>query len=348
MAIFLDGFDFWNDFNYMTQTGVYVSGSGTSGFVAPGNYSYGVCWASNGYQYLAQDFSYIQIGASPATNWPTVYMAFDFRPNQNYNNTILVSLLDGTNYQLRLQCNASGQFALYRGNGTTLLATGTKVFTLNVWYSIALKVVLNNTTGSVQVNVDGVSDITYNGDTCATANEYATQYKICYEGGNGWVCQFDNLHVYNGADAAPWNALPTVSPRVYYFLPNGDGATVDWTASAGADYQCVDENPANGDTDYIKSSTVNQISVFTKAALSNVAAVNHAQLSVALRKDDSATRGVTLKARDNGGTYYDSGEFLLTTIYGYYNFGWLLDPGTAAAWVIADFNNYQFGVEVTT
>ena len=141
----------------------------------------------------------------------------------------------------------------------------------------------------------------------------------------------------------------TVERRVYYFMPNADGTPVDWTPSAGSEYACIDEIPPNGDTDYIKSSTVGNISVFDKADLSNVAVVNLVQVWAAARKDDATTRGLKIVGtNDSGGTYDKSAEFLLRLCVHLLPAAWLTDPIAATAWTPALLNGYTFGVEVTT
>jgi hypothetical protein len=302
---------------------------------------------SDGFRTITKSFNSVVSGASLAANWPTVYTCFHMKPTASNNNLRVINLYDVSTVQLRFNMTTAGFLNVYRGDNTTLLATGTIPMSVGVWYWIAMKIVFSNTVGIVQTKIGNVTDINLtNVDTCATANEYGTH--IFWGGSGGAAFNFDNWHLYNGADAAPWNAISDVERRVYFFMPNADGPVVDWTPSAGSEYQCIDEIPPNGDTDYIKSSTLGNISVFDKADLSNIATVDFVQVWACARKDDAATRGIKIVARDGAGTYNKSAEFLTNSAYQYYQMGWLQDPVAAAAWTPTTFNAYTFGVEVST
>lgn len=350
MAIFIDGFDFWDSGSgsYLTNANIYNSINITT--MQAGVYGYGQSMLSDGFRQVQKPFSSISIGASPATNWPTIYTCFHIRQTSANNNLRIFNLRDagGGAVQLRFNFTSGNLMNVYRGENTTLLATGTKVFTLGVWYWVAVKIVISNTVGVVQTKVDNVDDINLTGaDTCANANEYADQFDWFNQSGaaNIWI---DNWHLYNGADAAPWNAISTVERRVYFFMPNADGTPVDWTASAGADWQCIDEIPPNGDTDYIKSSTVGNITVVDKANVSGIATINFVQVMAGARRDDAVARGFKIVAKDVGGTYAKSSEYALTASYTYYLMGWLQDPVAVSAWTPTNFDAYTFGVELTS
>lgn len=77
-----------------------------------------------------------------------------------------------------------------------------------------------------------------------------------------WVRQ-----MYNAAAGSKWpyNGLMLTWPRAESttvsrqdtLYANADGDLFQWTASAGADFECVDETTPNDNTDYISTSTLN-------------------------------------------------------------------------------------------
>ena len=83
------------------------------------------------------------------TGQPSIWLASSIKPTASNNNLRVVSLGDGPGGQVQLRFNitSAGYLNVYRGNNTTLLATGTIPMTTNVWYFIAMKIVFSNTVG---------------------------------------------------------------------------------------------------------------------------------------------------------------------------------------------------------
>jgi hypothetical protein len=125
-----------------------------------------------------------------------------------------------------------------------------------------------------------------------------------------------------------------------------DGADTAWTASAGDDYQCVDEIPATFDdyisTDVSVNATKGTFAIgdlsFTPDSISVVAVYAKAQL-------DEAGVG-SIRAIVKSSASYGNGatEGLDTTaewVKGFFE----TDPATSAAWNEAGVNAAQAGVE---
>lgn len=348
MAVFFNGFDFFNGSGTDQLQSVWDAGSGVSSIstLTGGAFAYGRS-AKPGSTVIYKTLA--NIPASPGANWSTLYFCYHWYPNAFYGDDTVnwVQFIDNVTIQAVLRITSLGIIKLYRGSGTTLLATGLNAITAGAWNWVAGKIVFNNSTGSCTLNLNRVQQFAVTGvDTCATANDYATRIGFSRPyGGSAGEGDIDNVHLYDGSDPAPFNAI-AAERRVYFQMPTGDGALTAWTASSGADYQCVDENPPTA-TDYISSSTVGQQTTITKAA-SGVGVIDAVQVWINAQKDDATARGVKIIARDNGGTLYYGAENSMLSGWTYFLTQWYLDPGTAAAWAVADFDNYQFGVEVTT
>jgi hypothetical protein len=134
---------------------------------------------------------------------------------------------------------------------------------------------------------------------------------------------------------------------VELLLPSGAGAETQWTPSAGSNYQNVDENPENGDTDYNKSNTVGQVDTYAMANLVSVAGLIYGvQYLEYARKDNAGTRTIAPVARIGGADYLGS-NVNLSDSYAYTREIKELSPATAAAWTISEINAMEFGVKVT-
>lgn len=129
-------------------------------------------------------------------------------------------------------------------------------------------------------------------------------------------------------------------------LPTGDGATVAWAASAGSDYQCVDEATPNGDTDFISSATPNDIDTFTYPALGLAGTVLGVAPTSVARKDDAGVRSIREVVRTSGTNYPGGADLTLTSTYVNYQQVWETNPA-GGAWTVAAVDGAQFGVKLT-
>lgn len=350
MALFIDGFDFYTGTGADQLQSIWDTGSAVGSFTAVGNgvFSYGrsVNLASG---LLTKSF--INITGGGTGQWATIYGCLHYVPNTTLGDDTVqfLQLVDGATNQLNLRVTAAGVIKLYRN--ATLLATGTTTLVAGQTYFMAFKAVINSVTGSFDLLLSGpgvynTAEISFSGNTANTANNYATKVSFTRAANAGGAQQnIDNVHIYDGTDGAPWNAI-SAERRVYFGMPGADGALTAWIASAGSDYQCIDENGPNGDTDYISSSTATDRTSITVPSLSGLA-VDAVKLSMYSRRDDAGPRGVKLFTRI-AGTNYDSSEFLQGASYQYWSVDWLLSPASGVAWGLAEFNGAEWGVLLST
>lgn len=100
-----------------------------------------------------------------------------------------------------LRVSTTGKLTIYRG--TTLLATGTTTLLPNTWYHIAIHILRDATSGVLDVDLDGVSEITFAGDT--GPNDFN---RLRFGGGS-----FDTTDYYDnisGYDAPPVVTTPAL------------------------------------------------------------------------------------------------------------------------------------------
>jgi len=256
----------------------------------------------------------------------------------------LVDIIDGATVQIRLSIDVDG-LKIYRGPNTTLLNSVTGIFQAGAWYYIELKVTINNTTGSYYVKVNEVTKMSATGvDTQESAN--ATANRITFPNTpNGYI---DDLYILDGAGSLNNDFLNEVKVGVIY--PNSDSGDAQWLLSTGSDhYALVDENPANDDTDYVYSDTLNDLDLYNfQDATGFGATIFGIQINTHARVTDAASRDLLIPIKsdttvNNGSTYTVS-----STSYMTFTRVSETNPHTSTLWTTTTLNAALFGVKVAS
>jgi hypothetical protein len=258
----------------------------------------------------------------------------------------IFSFRDGASEQIDLRITTTGKLRVTRG-GTTL-ATGTFVFTIGVYAYVEFAVKIHDTTGTYDVWINGgaTPDITGSGaDTQTTANANADTFLLF--GRTAGLGQTD-------LDDAFWNSNNAGAEtrwgdtRCEYIRPSGNGNSSQWVGSDGNsvdNYLLVDETSPNDDTDYVASSTVNDLDLYTFTDVTpTTGGVKLVVEYLWARKDDAGTRTIAGATREGGTTSVGANQDLSTS-YNYYREAWALNPRTAAAWSISEVNGSEFGAK---
>lgn len=245
----------------------------------------------------------------------------------------------GSTVQCSLRYRADGKLRFARGTTTALGDSAAPVIAINAWYFIQIRVNIA-AAGSYEVRVNGQTVISGTGNTQALAGF----------GADGWQIRnlrFANILLYNESGTQAPNTW-TPETRIYADLPNAAGASSGWTPSAAANYQCVDEQPNNGDTDYVSAAAAGPVDSYACAATApagtNIYAV---AVEIVARKDDAGTNEVDCLLRTGGSDFASGSSAALTTTYQRFRRLWTQDPATAAAWTRANANAAQPGIERT-
>ncbi len=273
------------------------------------------------------------------------FIGFAYRPDNVGGSGTILGMRDGGSAQWELGQDASHH--LYVSRNGTVLGTATSVLSNSVWYYVEVKVTIHNSSGTVDIRLNGVSDLSLTGqDTQNTANAFADTLRL---GKNGNSCQwqFDDLYVCDDAGSAPTNTF-LGDVRVEAILPSGNGNSsvlVGSDSNSTDNYLLVDEASPNSDTDYVESSTVGDKDTY---AMGNVTpttgTVYGVQVIPFAKKTDAGTRSIVSVARLSG-TEVDSAVKVLSTSYQYLPDIREAKPG-GGVWSITDVNNAEFGVKV--
>lgn len=340
--LFIEGFDDFTDGTYIASR--WGSGSSFTGSSCStdgtGAYGYG--------RALARTWG--QIGQATKvfdSSYGTIYLAchlirdFSSTPDTN---RCFYRFIDGSTVQINIRLNvATGLLEVWRGTSTELLATGSTYLIPSYWYWISIKIVFHGSAGSVLIYLNGSEEINISGvNTIASANSSCDRVLLDCHYNSSTPRYCDNLHIYDGTDAAPFNAILS-ERRIYSQLPTGDGADTGFTASAGSKYACIDENPFNI-TDYIYSATAGEKYSATLAAFPSGIIPDVVKIIGLILKNDATTRTARLFNKQSGTNYNGDTETLVPN-WGYISKQWLTNPA-GGAWDKTAVDASEWGIEL--
>jgi hypothetical protein len=262
---------------------------------------------------------------------------------------------DGATIHLTIGHTAAGKIRVTRGdfNGTTLGdEAGTTFSALNSYKQIEVKARLHDSTGSVEVRVDGNTTPVINLSSQDTKNGGTkTVFDAIYLRGNlstanGGQGQFDDFYVCNEQSGTNNDFLGDVVVQTVF--PSGNGATSNLVGSDGNstdNYLLVDETAPNT-SDYNGSATVDQKDTYAMGNTSGTpTSIRAVRLNAYAAKSDAGSRSFALVVR-SGGTEADSSDIPLSTTFQYYGTIFLLDPTDSNAWSQAKVDGIEAGFKV--
>lgn len=329
-VVLMDSFDGYataqiaNKWTYATASvAIQASGgrNGTNGLRLPGNSHYV-------YEELPSSYN-------------TIYMGFAMKAdNITFGGRAFLALYEGSTLHVDFRmADDTGKIYATR-NGTTLGTTTNQVIYPNTWAHIQVKVYIHDSAGTIDVLVNGVNVLSLSGiDTKNDGTGVINCVRLSF---GPWSAStyFDDVWVSDSELLGDC--------RIECILPSGSGATTQWDASAGNNYECVDENTPNSDTDYVSTATADEIDTYAFSNLTTTAGtVKGVQVSAFARKDDAGSRSIALVSRP-GSTDRVGDTKALADSYNYYS--QILDenPDTEAAWTISEVNASEFGVKLVS
>lgn len=238
--------------------------------------------------------------------------------------------------------HVTGFMQIYRGN--TLIATGTIFCPLSTWHCFEIHLKIDNVSGEITTKIDGVEDITFSGDTQATANANVGQLLF-----DGNYRQSPTLYL---DDIAINDTTGTVNNSwigrggIYGLVPSGAGTHTDFTPSAGANYAAVDEVPPDDDTTYVESDTVGHKDTYALGDLVPVSGDIQAVQWIARAKLAEAGEGNFQRLIRHDSVDYNGGDLAVDTSYAYFTEIIEKAPDDTD-WTIAKVNALEAGMEVS-
>ncbi len=279
-------------------------------------------------------------------------IGFRYRYHGTLSNSQVYILKNNNTVLFDLQQDADGTLAIRTGNGSTVIAVTDRSLFDNTRYYIEMDISFSGTTPIMvtaelringHVEASGTASTGVNASsllsTAANANFHQFNGVLAGVGGGNWLTDmyFKNSAGYEG----------DVRERAVY--PNGDGATLQWTPSAGlTHYTQVNSHPVDL-TKWVSTAGINNVDLWDfedcPVFTGDLLAVN---ISVLAQKDDEGTKSFKIVCADNTGTILASSDefFVSSSLAEYYEWSLALDPGTGLAWTQAGFNARQWGVKL--
>lgn len=120
--------------------------------------------------------------------------------------------------------------------------------------------------------------------------------------------------------------------------PNAVGTYTTWTASAGANWECVDEVTPDEDTTYVYTSTKNLWDSYNLQNSTGSGTISNVRAYVRIRNLSVAGLPAIIPGLVIGGVARAGVQQEITTSYADYYSDWAQNPATLAAWTWADID----------
>lgn len=250
-----------------------------------------------------------------------------------YGGTEVLSLrLDQDTFQLTTYLGSSDSFQL--GTGSHSLNTST-------WYLIEAHVVVHSS-GTFDVRVDGDTDMEFSGDTQSGTTPGVSTFKCM-----GWAtCFFDDIAINDttGDSQNSWAG----DGYVYNLMPNAAGDVTGLTPSAGDNYACVDEIPADGDTSYVAASAADLYDLYHLDYDANITGrlITLVQPWATAKESFADGGAVQLGVKPAASESWSASRDLQTSYARAWGDVYYANPETAADWEDSDLQTLQVGVKV--
>jgi hypothetical protein len=249
--------------------------------------------------------------------------------------------------QARVDLSASGAVIRVYNSAGTQLASHAGAFVIGPAFKLGIGVKVDDTAGYVAVRVNNqavltASAIDTKGGSAATFNGLSITASRSNSG-----CLIDNF-TFCDTVAGP-GTYPTDTflgmTRVNTLFPTGNGATIQWTPAAGANWQEVNAAAFNGGTTYNATATNGATDLLVLQSLTGtVSTVIAVQLTGAYEADAAGP----LAAKhliSNGSTVAVGSAMAIGLDYAFLSDIAEVNPITSGAWTAAQVNSYTFGYE---
>ena len=230
-------------------------------------------------------------------------------------------------------------------NGSEV-AIGTPTHSDATWYLVEGYFKMSDTSGSGILKVNGITEIEYGGDT--KPGTATTFNRILLSGaGSGMgspLTKWDDiaLNDTSGSVDNSWCG----EGRIEKLAVNDNGDLNEWTPSSGSAWQCVDDIPPNGETDYITSRVSGQRDMFNLTAFTDTNKTIR-RIWIDSRAEDYAAMASKIKVGlKTSGSVFMGAEDTLPSAYKRVASGeFLVDPTSGKVWTKTELDALQAVVE---
>ena len=213
-----------------------------------------------------------------------------------------------------------------------LKASGTVYIPDNSWFHVQCHIIVSDS-GTIETVIEGIPDITYNGDTAIGAN---TEIHVIELDCDATPIYFDDIC---------WGTGGWPGDRRYELLkPVADTATAEWTESTGTDHwELVNEVPYS-ETDYVYTGTNDLDDLYEMENWTGTGKVPISVIEwVAVKKDLADTSTIKLLANEGVNTLESAGLFINTSTQWTFHEFTTAPDGTA--WDDTHIDNLNLGIK---
>lgn len=284
--LFADGFDIYADRADVGQTGWFTNNASLDLSTTGGRFGGGCLTAT-----VANDWrcpAVVPIGS-------TVIICFAYYFNNLPNSTSTFRALVGGSTQgdgrlFSVESNNTGAMRCF-GQSGKVGSDVSDVFVDQTWQWIEVKVVLGTTAsnGSLEVRVDGMTKFSETGiDTFNNSNSILNS--LYFTGRAGGGVRIDDVIIMDGNGSTMNDYIGNA--RIDTLIPNSNGTEDDWVASAGSQYQCLDDviGGSNDNTDYVYLDSPGLLDLQMSNIVGNPATIYAVQTRTRVSKSDVGVR----------------------------------------------------------
>ena len=261
---------------------------------------------------------------------------------------------NGSVYQLNLKVQSNGFLSLYKN--TTLIVTTTFNVSShnNEWHYYEVKGVIDDTNGSYEVRVDGVTVAIDTGPVDTEEPGNGQVDAIQFEGISNYLSAtdphrtlFDNIIVWDNSGSGLTD-FPSNPALVRAIFPDGDGDDEQWATSSGtSSFVLINETaPHDDDSDYIQDTVSANRSLFTYDTVGSHTTYLGVQINSFVRETDASDFSLINSFKQGGTVYNESSQAIAGQTYENLLNIRETDPDTSSAWTESGLNSLQAGVEV--
>lgn len=230
--------------------------------------------------------------------------------------------------------------------GGTLVASSSYVPFQSSWAYFEIKVVYHDTTGSVEVRVNGQTVINETGiDTMVNTDSPSS---VLFYGGGAYgnPIKVDDFYLCDGTGTKNNDFLGDSHVTTLY--PVSDGTYSDFTPSTGTDHYALVDDPSHiTDSEYVSSDTVGDIDTFDPTTIALGEDVHGVQVSSFVKNLDAGELTVRPIIRSGATPANNEGPDLEISQTLKSSIGiWDKEPTDDVNWTEAKINAAEFGLKV--
>jgi hypothetical protein len=275
---------------------------------------------------------------------------YELTPGSSSNQFCINCYDTGAHLQCSIATRSNGSIIVTTAanGGGSILATFNNVFTSFQYIHYQIKLVINNSTGSVSIRRNGNTSNDFSATGLNTrsgsTNSYINLIQLNGFGSNNTYV--DDFYMFTGDDAtAPADFQGDV--RAYQLMPNGNSTPLQFTPSTGANWQCVNKLvPAT--TPFVSDSTVGHQDFYTVSPLPSIPLTIVCVVGK-MYANISDTTAYTVKVNvTSAATTVSSANLSLASTNRWCLKPMTVDPATSVAWLQAAVDAATLGPEIVS